>query len=215
VHAKVLCAAAGLPVGPWVALAPGVPVPASLDLELPVFVKPARAGSSLGITRVTRWPDLAAAVTEARRHDPKVIVEQGVTGREVECGVLGRHEGRARASVPAEIRIVGDHAFYDFEAKYLDGATELLCPADLPSAVVREVQELAVRAFEALDCAGLARVDFFLSSSGSLVLNEVNTMPGFTPVSMFPRMWSASGLDHAALVDHVVQLALRGGAGLR
>jgi D-alanine-D-alanine ligase len=214
-HAKVLCAAAGLPIGPWHLLRPGSDVPTSLPLELPVFVKPARAGSSLGITRVTRWEDLGAAVEEARRHDPKVVVEQGIAGREIECGVLESLDGPPQGSVPAEVRVVRGHDFYDFEAKYLDDATELDCPADLPADVVAEVQRLAVRAFEALDCAGLARVDFFLQQNGDLVLNEINTMPGFTPVSMFPRMWAESGVPYAELVGRLVSLALRSGTGLR
>jgi len=215
VHAKVIAEAHGLPVAPWVALPPGVPVPERLGLELPVFVKPARAGSSLGISRITAWDQLADAVAEARRHDPKVVVEQGVAGREIECGVLARPGGGCEASVPAEIRIVGGHDFYDFEAKYLDDATELDCPADLDDAVVDEVRRLARQAFSALDCAGLARVDFFLRPTGEVVLNEVNTMPGFTPVSMYPRMWAATGVAYPQLVDRLVECAIRSGTGLR
>jgi D-alanine-D-alanine ligase len=180
-------------------------------LGLPVFVKPARGGSSIGISRVTRWEDLDTAVEQALRSDPKVLVEAAVRGREVECGVLDGPE----TSVPAEVRVVGDYDFYDFEAKYLDDATELTVPADLPPAVTERLREAAATAFHALDCEGLARVDFFVRDDGSLVVNEVNTMPGFTPTSMFPRMWAASGVDYPALVDRLLQSALRRGTGLR
>ena len=184
-------------------------------LSLPVFVKPARGGSSIGITRVTDWDALAPAVEEALRCDPKVLVEAGVTGREIECGVLEGEDGRPEASLPAEVRVVGDYEFYDFEAKYLDAATELTVPADLPAEVTAALQEAACTAFTALDCEGLARVDFFVDEAGGLTVNEVNTMPGFTSTSMFPRMWAASGLDYPALVDRLVRSALRKGTGLR
>jgi D-alanine-D-alanine ligase len=207
---------AGLPVGPYVVLRPRDEVAASYDLQLPVFVKPARAGSSLGITRVTGWSDLPAAVAVAREHDPKVLIEEGIAGRELECGVLGALDGAPpEASLPAEVRVVGDHAFYDFEAKYLDDATELDVPAKVPEGVTARVRELAVAAFDALDCAGLARVDFFVTDGGEVIVNEVNTMPGFTPVSMFPLMWAATGLDYPALVDRLIRLGLQSGTGLR
>jgi D-alanine-D-alanine ligase len=183
-------------------------------LGWPVFVKPARGGSSIGISRVTGPEGLAAAVEEALRSDPKVLVEAAVTGREVECGVLDGPDG-PEASVPAEVRVVGDHEFYDFEAKYLDSATELDVPADLPAEVAERLRSQALAAYEALDCEGLARVDFFVADDGALTVNEVNTMPGFTPTSMFPRMWAASGLDYPALVDRLLQSALRRGTGLR
>ena len=223
-HMKALFGAAGMPIGPYElvtprqwAADPGAAVDRVRDrLELPVFVKPCRAGSSLGISRVTAWEDLPAAVEEARRHDPRVIVEQGIAGREIECGVLdGLDGGPPEASVVAEIRVRGEHEFYDFTAKYLDGATELDVPADVPESAARMMRNLAVRAFEALACEGLARVDFFLSTDGSVLVNEVNTMPGFTPVSMFPLMWQASGLDYPALVDRLLRTALRRGTGLR
>jgi D-alanine-D-alanine ligase len=186
-------------------------------LGLPVFVKPARGGSSIGITRVTDRGGLAGAVQDALRSDPKVLVEAAVPGREVECGVLDGSAGSAgpEASVPAEVRVVGDYDFYDFEAKYLDAATELTVPADLPPDVTARLQQAARTAYTALDCEGLARVDFFVGDDGSLVVNEVNTMPGFTPTSMFPRMWAASGLDYPALVDRLLTGALRRGTGLR
>jgi D-alanine-D-alanine ligase len=183
-------------------------------LGLPVFVKPARGGSSIGISRVAEAGKLAVAVEDALRNDPKVLVEAAVPGREVECGVLDGPDG-PEASVPAEVRVVGDYEFYDFEAKYLDSATELDVPADLPPEVTARLQEAARAAFTALDCEGLARVDFFVGDDGALTVNEVNTMPGFTPSSMFPRMWAASGVDYPALVDRLIASALRRGTGLR
>lgn len=188
------------------------------SLGYPVFVKPCRAGSSMGISKVHRAEDLDAAVEEARRHDPKVLVEVAAEGgREIECGVLqGFGSNPPDASVVAEITVEGDHEFYDFAAKYLpEEATRLDVPADLPDAVVKRTQDLSVQAFEALSCEGLARVDFFLLPDDRLVINELNTMPGFTPTSMFPRLWAASGLDYPALVDRLLQLALHRDTGLR
>jgi len=180
-------------------------------LGLPVFVKPARAGSSVGITKVTDWAQLTDAVEEAFRHDGKVLVEAAVAGREVECGVLELVDG-PRASVPAEIRLVRGHDWYDFDAKYLDDACEFDVPARLGEALTAAVQQAACRAFTALDCAGLARVDFFVADGDRIVVNEVNTMPGFTPISMYPRMWAASGVDYPTLVDRLIEAALRRGA---
>lgn len=185
-------------------------------LGLPVFVKPARAGSSLGITKVKAAADLADAIEEARRHDPRVVVEASVeAAREIECGVLVDADGEPRASVCAEIVVKGDHEFYDFEAKYLDDAADLVVPADLDPAVSERVRDLAVRAFEALGCEGLARCDFFVAPDGRVLVNEVNTMPGFTSISMFPRVWAESGVDYPELVDRLVVDALRRGTGLR
>ncbi len=184
------------------------------ELGLPVFVKPARAGSSVGITKVRDWADLPDALDVAFEHDTKVIVEAGVAGREVECGVLESVDGSgsAEASVVAEIRLVRGHDWYDFEAKYLDDACEFDVPADLPPDVTARVQSAARRAFTALDCAGLARVDFFITPDERVVVNEVNTLPGFTPISMFPKVWAASGVPYPALVDRLIQSALRRGA---
>ncbi|MHA3704416.1 D-alanine--D-alanine ligase family protein [Jatrophihabitans sp. YIM 134969] len=211
---KKLLRADGLDVGAFAVLHRGDPVLAA-DLEhlgLPVFVKPARAGSSVGITRVRDWSELADAVRLALEHDDKVLVEAAQTGHEVECGVLEDADGVPRASVPAQIRLKSGHDWYDFEAKYLDDACEFDVPADLPPDVTRAVQDAAVAAFRSLDCAGLARVDFFVHDDGRLVVNEVNTLPGFTPVSMFPRMWAASGVPYPELVDLLVASALRHGA---
>ncbi|PPK98554.1 D-alanine-D-alanine ligase [Kineococcus xinjiangensis] len=222
---KALLVAAGLPVGPYVAFtarrwererdACRAEVEA---LGWPVFVKPARAGSSLGITRVGGPEDLDAAVAEAQRHDPKVVVEAAITGREIECGVLEDLDGgEPLTSLPGEVAVVDGREFYDFDAKYLvaDEAVELSCPADLPADVTRRVRETAVRVFEAMGAEGLARVDLFVCEDGRLYVNEINTMPGFTPTSMFPRMWAATGMDYPTLVDHLLQLALRRPVGLR
>lgn len=218
---KKLLAADGLPVGRQVVLRPGTATLTDAQREhlgLPVFVKPARAGSSFGITRVADWPGLDAAIAEARHHDPKVLVEAAVLGREVECGVLELPTGEVRASALAEIRLAaGDgaaEAFYDFETKYLNAAASYDVPADLDAATTTRVQELAVAAFHALGAQGLARVDFFLTADGP-VLNEVNTMPGFTPSSMYPRMWAASGIDYPTLLSTLVDTAIARGTGLR
>ncbi|HZN18386.1 MAG TPA: D-alanine--D-alanine ligase family protein [Micromonosporaceae bacterium] len=214
---KKLAAAAGIPVGPYAVLRAGAVLsPAERDrLGLPVFVKPSRAGSSYGITKVKEWAQLDAALAAAREIDPKVLVEAAVAGREIECGVLeGEHGGPPEASLLAEVRVVRDHEFYDFEAKYLDDSCEFDIPARLPERVTRRVQELACRTFTALDCAGLARVDFFVTPELEVYLNEINTMPGFTPTSMFPRMWTASGLEYPKLVSRLVRTALRRGTGL-
>ncbi len=231
-YMKVLLQAAGLPVLPFVAVTARRwrDDPAGLRAEVgalgyPVFVKPCRGGSSIGISKVRDAAELDAAVQEARRFDPKVIVEAGAgdDAREVECGVLDRlDEGPPEASLPGEIRVDASHDFYDFAAKYLPGEhTRLEVPADLPDEVTAAVRSLSVSAFEALSCEGLARVDFFVrpdgpdGPEGTVLVNEVNTMPGFTPTSMFPLMWAASGVDYPALVDRLVQLALRRPLGLR
>ena len=226
--AKTLLAAAGLDQAPYVVISDRewrLHADAAVDqvhasLTLPVFVKPSRAGSSVGITKVKDWSDLVPAIEAAREHDPKIVVEQGVTGREIECGVLEREDGSGpEASVCAEIVVHGGHEFYDFEAKYVaqsaDDATELDVPADLDPLVSDRVREMACRAFDALGCEDYARVDFFVADDGRIVVNEVNTIPGFTPISMFPRMWAESGLDYPALVDRLIRLALRKRTGLR
>jgi D-alanine-D-alanine ligase len=215
---KKLLAADGLPVGDHVVLRPGVAAltPDERDrLGLPVFVKPARAGSSLGITRVTAWGDLDAAVATARRHDPKVLVEAAIVGREIECAVLERPDGTVVSSLPAEIRIVGEAAFYDFDAKYLDDVCEFDVPAKLDDDVAAELRDMAVAAFRALDGQGLARVDFFVGQDAAITVNEVNTMPGFTPISMYPRAWAVTGVDYPSLLTTLVETALARGTGLR
>jgi D-alanine-D-alanine ligase len=222
---KKLLAAAGLPQGDHVVLrdAAGAvcPDPSVLDdaarerLGLPVFVKPSRAGSSIGITKVTDWAQFPEAVATAAAVDPKVIVEASVPGREIECAVLApKGAGLPEASLPAEIRLRPGVDWYDFAAKYIDAddSVDFDIPADLTPEQTAAVQEAACRAYLALDCSGLARVDFFLGTTADgadrLVINEVNTMPGFTPNSMFPRMWAASGVTYPELVDRLIATAL-------
>ncbi|WP_344445755.1 D-alanine--D-alanine ligase family protein [Kitasatospora nipponensis] len=183
------------------------------ELGLPVFVKPCRAGSSIGITKVKDPAELDRAIEEARRHDPKVIVEAMLEGREIECAVLEFEDG-PRASVPAEILVGGGYEFYDFEAKYID-SSEVRIPAELDGSQSAEIRRLAVAAFEALGCEGLARVDFFLLTDGRWVVNEINTMPGFTPISAYPKMWEATGVPYRELIDRLLQAALRRSTGLR
>ncbi|RYB96239.1 D-alanine--D-alanine ligase [Nocardioides glacieisoli] len=223
-YMKVVLQAAGLPVTPgitvtrteWEQDPVGVRTRIE-DLGFPSFSKPARAGSSMGISKVHDAGEVEDALEEAFRHDPKVLVEQSMEGaREVECGVLGTVEGPPETSRPGEVRTGGDHEFYDFEAKYLaDQHTEIDIPADIDAETEQSLRAMAVRAFEALSCEGLARVDFFVMPDGSLVINELNTMPGFTPTSMYPQLWAASGLTYPELVDRLVQLALRRDTGLR
>lgn len=218
---KKLFVADGLPVGDYAVLRPSRSTLRPDECErlgLPVFVKPARGGSSIGVTRVSSWDDLGAAVAVARRHDPKVIVEAAITGREVECGVLEMPDGSVEASTLGEIRVAGvrgrEDSFYDFATKYLDDAAELDVPAKVDDDIADAIRDLAIRAFKAIDCQGLARVDFFLTDDGP-VLNEINTMPGFTTISMYPRMWAASGVDYPTLLATMVETALARGTGLR
>ncbi|MGJ9372117.1 D-alanine--D-alanine ligase family protein [Nesterenkonia sp. CF4.4] len=224
---KIAFAAAGLDVGPWVTITdrqwtqdPSAALERIRELTFPVFVKPSRAGSSMGITRVEDPAQLEDAIAEARKHDPKVIVEQGIDGREIECGVLGSHGGApARASLLGEI-VVHDgsqaHQFYDFNAKYTDAAAaDLSCPAELPEEVSEEIRRQAVVAFEALDAEGISRADFFYTTGGDVIINEVNTMPGFTPISMYPQMWKATGIGYTELITELLSLALQRPAGLR
>ena len=218
---KKLLVAEGLPIGAYAVLRASQSTlePAQREsLGLPVFVKPARGGSSIGVSRVTSWEELPAAIAQARQHDPKVIVEAAVVGRELECGVLEFPDGTVQASTVGEIRVVGvrgrEDSFYDFATKYLDDAAELDVPAKIDDDVSDAVRALAIRAFKAIDCQGLARVDFFLTDDGPMI-NEVNTMPGFTTISMYPRMWAASGVDYSTLVSTMVETALARGTGLR
>ena len=181
-------------------------------LKYPVFVKPANLGSSVGISKAHDRKELGPAIEEAAKFDRKIVIEQGVGGkknkaREIECSVLGNDE--PVASVPGEIVPVKE--FYDYNAKYLDEGSELIIPAKLTKAETKKVQELAVRSFKAVDCSGLARVDFLMDHSGTtrkIYLNEINTMPGFTAISMYPKLWAASGLTYADLIDRLIQLGL-------
>ena len=186
------------------------------ELGWPVFVKPARGGSSVGITRVVCAADLESAVEAARVHDPKVLVEAAVEGMEVECAVLeGLDGGPPEASVPGQVVVDPGSSFYDFQAKYLTEGTRMHIPAPIPAAAAAEVRRLACAAFEAISCEGLARVDFFYTPDGRVLFNEINTMPGMTPASGFPMMWAASGLPLPQLIDRIIQTALRKRPGPR
>ncbi|WP_223690228.1 D-alanine--D-alanine ligase family protein [Leifsonia poae] len=206
---------AGIPVAPWRTVTayewrtdPDAVRAAAAELGLPSFVKPARAGSSVGVSKVKEAADLDAAIEIAFAEDDRILIESGLVGREVEIAVLGGRPGEAtRASVAGEIVISG-RDFYDFAAKYLDApGIDLVCPADLNAEELATMQALATTAFDAIGGEGLARVDFFLTADG-FVVNELNTMPGFTPISMFPRCWQESGLSYPALIDELISVAL-------
>jgi D-alanine-D-alanine ligase len=212
---KTVLQHAGIPVAPWRTVSayewstdPDAVRAAIADLGLPVFVKPARAGSSVGVSKVADLADFDEAVATAFAEDDKVLIESGLVGREVEVAVLGGRPGEpTRASVAGEIVMTG-REFYDFAAKYLDApGVDLVCPADLSDDELATMQDLAIRAFDAIGGEGLARVDFFLTADG-FVINEINTMPGFTPISMFPRCWQESGLSYPALIDELIAVAL-------
>ena len=211
--AKRLLHAAGLPVARWTLVRqaelradPAATAARALrEIPAPLFVKPANQGSSVGITKVREPGGLVAALLEAARYDTKILVEAAIDAREIEVALLGNE--RLEASLPGEIRT--RHEFYDYEAKYVDEDTELLVPAELDEEQTREVQRLAIRAGEVLDCEGLGRVDFLMDrATGAFLVNEVNSLPGFTESSMFPRLWEASGLPFPALLDRLIELAL-------
>lgn len=172
------------------------------QFTLPVFVKPSRAGSSNGISKVKSWSELDAALSLAKDFDEKILVEAYAPGRELECGILGD-----RASRVGEIRVLGNHEFYDFEAKYLDDSTELIVPANIPVEVEREIAQLALDAFALIDGKGIARVDFFLTNQGEIILNELNTMPGFTATSMYPRLWDATGVTYREVITRLIEMS--------
>ena len=210
---RLMFAAHGLPIAPWKTYLRGdweqhrEAVSASaLSLGLPLFVKPANLGSSVGISKVKESGDLAAAVERALEFDRKVVIEWGVPdAREIECAVLGNDD--PQASVPGEV--IPGREFYDYEAKYLDEGSRTVIPAELTPGQVVDIQRLAVAAFRAVDAAGMSRVDFLLArGTGTIYLNEINTIPGFTTISMFAKMWEASGVAYPALVDRLIQLAL-------
>jgi D-alanine-D-alanine ligase len=178
------------------------------DLAYPLFVKPARGGSSRGTHKVKTVEDLNAALNDAFLFDHKVMIEQAVIGREIECAVL-ESDGVVKASEVGEIVIDDKFEFYDFEAKYLDGATTVRIPADIPEAAAELLREKAIQAFKALGCSGLARCDFFYTEKGEIVINEINTMPGFTGTSVYPKLWAASGVDYTSLITALIQTALK------
>jgi D-alanine-D-alanine ligase len=211
---KTLFIAHQLPVGPylvvlrreWNADTSGITARVGKDLGFPVFVKPANLGSSVGISKAKSEADLHTAIELALQFDRKIVIEAAVpNAREIECSVLGNDD--PQASVPGEV--IPSREFYDYEAKYLDDASTVVIPADLTDAQVKDVQRLAIAAFRAVDCAGMARVDSFIDGkSGTIYVNEVNTIPGFTTISMYPKMWEASGLSYPELIDRLITLAL-------
>jgi D-alanine-D-alanine ligase len=202
---KRLCAARGLPVVDYFVVVRHSPVACPPPFPFPAFVKPANLGSSVGISKVKSCPELEQAIQFASEFDSKVIVERGIAGREFECSVLGNED--PKASVPCEILPSRD--FYDYEDKYLLNKAQTIVPADLTAEQTKEIQRLAVACYKAVECEGMARVDFLLeTATGKFFINEINTIPGFTSISMYPKMWEASGLPYSALIDRLIELAL-------
>jgi D-alanine-D-alanine ligase len=235
-YMKLIFKAHGLPVGPhvvvrerdWPASQAGDQAAGAVSVEAkrvldeiaelgwPLFVKPARGGSSIGTSKAHDMAQLKEAIANARAYDPKVLVEAAIDGVEVEVSVLEGTDGSPPdTSVPGQLLINGGEEFYDFEAKYLDSASEIAIPAPIPDGAAAEVRRLAAAAFDAVSCEGLARVDFFYTADGQIVLNEINTMPGLSPTSGFQKMWDATGVPFPQLVDRVLQTALRKRSGLR
>ena len=211
---KIALEAEGIPVAPWVTVraARWASEPAAVRAEIdqltyPVFVKPARAGSSVGVSKAHDESELDEAMRVAFAEDDKVLVETGIVGREIEVAVLeGRDGGATRASLPGEI-VLTTREFYDFEGKYLGGdGADVVCPADLTDEQIATIREIGARSFDAVDGRGLARVDVFLTEDGDVIVNELNTMPGFTPISMYPKCWIASGLSYADLITELIEL---------
>lgn len=222
-YTKIILQEAGLPVAPWVLATESTwahhksqILEDASQLSFPLFVKPSRAGSSLGVSKVSDPRDLEDAIEKARVHDPRVIIEAGIAGREVECAVLGgRGTEDARASSVGEIILTSDVEFYDYDAKYVDTDGLVLdIPARLPDEDRDRIRQMAVDAFRAVDCEGMARVDFFYCD-GQLTINEINTIPGFTPFSMYPLLWQDASVGYAELIDELIHLALEAGTGLR
>jgi D-alanine-D-alanine ligase len=206
---KRLLREAGLPVGDfWVTRSKDIEAfigEFGKELPYPVFVKPANLGSSVGITKAHNVGELPAAIAFAAEFDRKIIIEKGIDAREIEISVLGNDE--LKASIPGEI--IPSREFYDYQAKYVDDDSRLIIPAPLSEQQVRQAQDLAIRSFQALDCSGMARVDLFLEKpTGKFLVNEINTLPGFTSISMYPKLWEATGLAYADLVDRLITLAV-------
>jgi len=235
-YMKIIFQAKGLPVGPHVVVRerdwsvedaegatwlPSDPerkrvVDAIAELGWPLFVKPARGGSSIGTSKASDMAQLHAAIAVARSYDPKVIVEAAVEGREIECSVLeGRDGGPPDTSLPGQLLIDGGEEFWDFEAKYLDAASGMAIPAPIPAEHLQEIRRMSAQAFDAVSCEGLARVDFFYTPRGEILINEINTIPGLSPASYFQKMWEASGLAFPDLIDRLLETALAKGTGLR
>ena len=204
-YAKPIFAAAGLSVAAGIVVtSKNFELPS--NLTFPLFVKPARSGSSRGTTKVKQKSDLASAVQHALSFDTKVIIEQAVVGKEIECAVL-QADGKITASEVGQISISSKFEFYDFQAKYLDNSMELIVPADLPAGVQSKIQQAAITAFNAAGCEGLARVDFFYSTQGEIVINEINTMPGFTPTSVYPKLIEKNGINYQELITKLITTA--------
>ncbi|MDR1604499.1 MAG: D-alanine--D-alanine ligase [Gracilibacteraceae bacterium] len=209
-RAKAVFREAGLPVGPYLVLPAARRAEEALwrrieeELGYPCFIKPASLGSSVGITKAATRAALRAGLDLAAAHDPKIVVERQISGREIEISVLGNDE--PQASVPGEIIPDGD--FYDYEAKYVSAASRLIIPAPLPAALSERLRDYALRAFTAVAARGLGRVDFFVTAADEIYINEINTMPGFTGISMYPKLWAASGLPYESLLDRLIELAL-------
>ena len=207
---KRLLRDAGIPIGKFLTLNLHEPIPSFKKIEEnlgnPVFVKPANLGSSVGISKVYSEAEFNAALTEAFKHDKKIILEEFIPGREIECAVLGNEN--PKASLAGEI--IPSHDFYSYSAKYTDEkGAELIIPAKLENDILKQIQELSVKVFKVLGCKGLARVDFFLKKDGEIIVNEINTMPGFTKISMFPKLWEASGISYSELVTALIELAVK------
>ena len=204
-YAKPIFAAAGLSVAAGIVVtSKNFELPS--NLTFPLFVKPARSGSSRGTTKVKQKSDLVSAVEHALSFDTKVIIEQAVVGKEIECAVL-QADGKITASEVGQISISSKFEFYDFQAKYLDNSMELIVPADLPAGVQSKIQQAAITAFNAAGCEGLARVDFFYSTQGKIIINEINTMPGFTPTSVYPKLIEKNGINYQELITKLITTA--------
>jgi len=204
-YAKPIFASAGLSVAAGIVVtSKNFELPS--NLTFPLFVKPARSGSSRGTTKVKQKSDLASAVEHALSFDTKVIIEQAVAGKEIECAVL-QADGKITASEVGQISISSKFEFYDFQAKYLDNSMELIVPADLPAGVQSKIQQAAIAAFNAAGCEGLARVDFFYSTQGEIIINEINTMPGFTPTSVYPKLIEKNGINYQELISKLITTA--------
>jgi D-alanine-D-alanine ligase len=221
-YMKLLFAARGLPIGPyvvvkdrqWTSTARKRVLDEIADLGYPVFVKPARGGSSIGTSRVDSPEDIEDAIEDARRHDRKVLVEAAISGAELECAVLeGIDGGPTEASLPGQVVVDPHSAWYDFEAKYLGDATAMEIPPPIPPSATERIRQLACQAFDAIECEGLARVDFFYTQEGEILVNEINTMPGMTPASGFPKMWAATGLPLPRLIERIITTALAKSSG--